>query len=119
MTDNLVPLLTEKDLSSWLGISLPSLQRMRSRGNGPCFVRLSERRIAYRRNDVEAWLAGVYGSHPRYRAVQVWRNSLMGAPDSIEAIAELTAEARKFSSPEHQRNFSCQVGPRVPPAGDC
>jgi predicted DNA-binding transcriptional regulator AlpA len=57
MTDNLVPLLTEKDLSAWLGISLPSLHRMRSRGTGPCFVRLSERRIAYRQSDVEAWLA--------------------------------------------------------------
>jgi predicted DNA-binding transcriptional regulator AlpA len=57
MTDSPVPLLTEKALSSWLGISLPSLQRMRSRGTGPLFVRLSERRIAYRRSDVEAWLA--------------------------------------------------------------
>jgi predicted DNA-binding transcriptional regulator AlpA len=56
MTDSPVPLLTEKDISSWLGISLPSLQRMRSRGTGPLFVRLSERRIAYRRSDVEAWL---------------------------------------------------------------
>jgi predicted DNA-binding transcriptional regulator AlpA len=57
MTDGPIPLLTEKDLSSWLGISLPSLQRMRSRGTGPRFVRLSERRIAYRRSDVDAWLA--------------------------------------------------------------
>jgi predicted DNA-binding transcriptional regulator AlpA len=59
MTDGPIPLLTEKDLSSWLGISLPSLQRMRSRGTGPRFVRLSERRIAYRRSDVDAWLARV------------------------------------------------------------
>ncbi|MES0119395.1 DNA-binding protein [Mesorhizobium sp. C277A] len=48
--------VTEKILSKWLGISLPSLQRLRSNGNGPRFVRLSERRIGYRRKDVELWL---------------------------------------------------------------
>jgi predicted DNA-binding transcriptional regulator AlpA len=57
MNQDPVPLLTEKDLSAWLGISLPSLQRMRARGTGPFFVRLSERRVAYRKSDVEAWLA--------------------------------------------------------------
>ena len=49
-------LLTEKALSAWLGISLPNLQRLRTNGNGPRFVKLSERRIAYRRADVEDWL---------------------------------------------------------------
>lgn len=50
------PLLTEKQLSDWLGISLPTLQRLRSSGTGPRFVQLSERRIAYRRPLVEQWL---------------------------------------------------------------
>jgi len=50
------PLLTERDLSVWLGISLPTLQRMRSRGGGPKFVRLSFRRVGYRPSDVEEWL---------------------------------------------------------------
>lgn len=50
------PLLTEKQLSCWLGISLPTLQRLRSTGGGPRFVRLSERRIGYRRSVVEQWL---------------------------------------------------------------
>jgi predicted DNA-binding transcriptional regulator AlpA len=50
-------LLTEKDLAAWLGISLPTLQRMRSNGSGPRFVRLSMRRVGYRKGDVEAWLA--------------------------------------------------------------
>lgn len=57
MRDQPSPLLTEKDLSVWLGISSPSLQRMRTSGTGPRFVRISERRIAYRKSDVEAWLA--------------------------------------------------------------
>jgi predicted DNA-binding transcriptional regulator AlpA len=49
-------LLTEKDLAAWLGISLPTLQRMRARASGPHFVQLSMRRVGYRRRDVEAWL---------------------------------------------------------------
>ena len=49
-------LLTEKELSTWLGLSLPTLQRMRSKGGGPKFVRLSFRRVACRQSDVEAWL---------------------------------------------------------------
>ena len=49
-------LLTEKELSIWLSLSLPTLQRMRSKGGGPKFVRLSLRRVAYRHSDVEAWL---------------------------------------------------------------
>jgi len=50
-------LLTEKHLATWLGVSLPTLQRMRSNGNGPSFVQLSMRRVGYRKRDVEAWLA--------------------------------------------------------------
>jgi hypothetical protein len=37
-----VPLLNEKQLAIWLGMSLPSLQRMRSNGTGPPFVQLSQ-----------------------------------------------------------------------------
>jgi predicted DNA-binding transcriptional regulator AlpA len=55
-TDLSERLLTEKELSDWLGVSLPNLQRMRSTGTGPRFVQLSARRIAYRKSDVEAWL---------------------------------------------------------------
>jgi predicted DNA-binding transcriptional regulator AlpA len=50
------PLLNEKQLAAWLGISLPNLQRRRSDGSGPPFVQLSERRIAYRKSAVERWL---------------------------------------------------------------
>lgn len=49
-------LLNEKQVATWLGISLPSLQRQRSNGNGPQFVQLSERRIGYRKSSVERWL---------------------------------------------------------------
>lgn len=64
-------LMTEKALSTWLGISLPSLQRLRSNGSGPRFVRLSERRIAYRRTDVEVWLDARTCDRIGARAAQV------------------------------------------------
>ena len=48
---------TEKQVSSQLGISIPSLQRMRSNGCGPAFVQLSARRIGYRKSAIEAWLS--------------------------------------------------------------
>jgi predicted DNA-binding transcriptional regulator AlpA len=54
---SLDPLLTEKQLSAWLGVSLPSLQRMRSNGTGPHFVQLSKRRIGYRTSAIETWLS--------------------------------------------------------------
>jgi predicted DNA-binding transcriptional regulator AlpA len=50
-------LFTEKQVSRWLGISIPSLQRMRSSGCGPAFVQLSARRIGYRKSTIEAWLS--------------------------------------------------------------
>jgi predicted DNA-binding transcriptional regulator AlpA len=49
-------LLTEKELSAWIGRSVPSLQRDRSNGDGPPFIQIGPRRIAYRRSDVDAWL---------------------------------------------------------------
>jgi predicted DNA-binding transcriptional regulator AlpA len=55
--DTVDTLLTEQDVSRWLRISLAVLQRLRSSGAGPRFVQLSERRIAYCKSDVEAWLA--------------------------------------------------------------
>jgi predicted DNA-binding transcriptional regulator AlpA len=55
--DNVDPLLSERELCIWLGVSLPSLQRLRSSGAGPRFVKLTQRRIGYRRADVDAWLA--------------------------------------------------------------
>jgi predicted DNA-binding transcriptional regulator AlpA len=48
--------VTERELSVWLGLSQPTLSRHRRHGTGPAFVRLSPRRVAYRRTAVEAWL---------------------------------------------------------------
>lgn len=51
------PLLTEKQLCAWLGIGLASALRWRVAGDGPRFVVLGPRRIAYRKSSVEQWLA--------------------------------------------------------------
>jgi predicted DNA-binding transcriptional regulator AlpA len=51
-------ILSEREVSNWLGISEPTLFRHRRNGTGPRFIRLSARRIAYRRSAVEEWLRG-------------------------------------------------------------
>jgi predicted DNA-binding transcriptional regulator AlpA len=49
-------ILTERDLCNWLGVSEPTLFRHRRDGTGPKFIRLSARRVAYRRSAVVEWL---------------------------------------------------------------
>jgi predicted DNA-binding transcriptional regulator AlpA len=49
-------ILSERDVSNWLGISEPTLFRHRRDGTGPKFIRLSARRVAYRRGAIEEWL---------------------------------------------------------------
>jgi predicted DNA-binding transcriptional regulator AlpA len=49
-------ILSERQVSDWLGLSEPTLFRHRRDGTGPAFIRLSARRVAYRRSAVEAWL---------------------------------------------------------------
>jgi len=50
-------ILSERQVSVWLGVSQPTLSRHRRYGTGPTFVRLSTRRVGYRRSAVEAWLS--------------------------------------------------------------
>lgn len=50
------PVLNEKQLAAWLGISVPNVQRHRADGTGPPFVQLRERRIGYRKSAVDRWL---------------------------------------------------------------
>ena len=49
--------LSEEALAERLSLSRRSLQRFRTTGDGPRFVRLGQRRVAYRVADVEAWAA--------------------------------------------------------------
>ena len=49
------PLLTEKTLADWLGITPGCLAKWRITGEGPQFCRIG-RRIGYRPEAVESWL---------------------------------------------------------------
>jgi predicted DNA-binding transcriptional regulator AlpA len=48
--------LTERQTAATIGLSVITLRRMRAANTGPCFIKLSEKRIGYRATDVEAWL---------------------------------------------------------------
>ncbi|WP_144186619.1 helix-turn-helix transcriptional regulator [Elioraea rosea] len=52
----MIELLSERDLRDRYGIPERTSQRWRMTGDGPPYVRLGARRVAYRRDDVEAWL---------------------------------------------------------------
>jgi predicted DNA-binding transcriptional regulator AlpA len=52
------PVLTEKQLLEWIGVSSPTASRWRANGAGPPFVQLGPRRVGYRRSAVETWLLG-------------------------------------------------------------
>jgi predicted DNA-binding transcriptional regulator AlpA len=51
--DDLLPTPTT---AAWLGVSDQWLEIGRSKGYGPPFVRLSTRRVRYRRADILTWL---------------------------------------------------------------
>jgi len=80
--DTVDTLLTEQDVSRWLRVSLAVLQRLRSSGTGPRFVQLSQRRIGYRRADIEAWLA----AHTTDRAGRVGAHSPSRTSSSRENV---------------------------------
>lgn len=49
-------LLSPNDAAKALCVSLKTLEAMRLRGNGPIYVKVSSRRIAYRRSDIQAFI---------------------------------------------------------------
>jgi len=63
-------LLSERDLRDRYGIPERTSQRWRVTGDGPPYVRLGVRRIAYRREDVEAWIGARTFPHRAAELVQ-------------------------------------------------
>ena len=49
-------LLTTEQAATTLGLSERTLEAWRSRGEGPPFLRVGPRRVAYSRNDLDSWL---------------------------------------------------------------
>ena len=64
-------LLTTPEAARLLRLSIPTLERMRSAGTGPAFIRLGpgrRARIAYRRAELEAFLdANTFRSTAEYQ----------------------------------------------------
>lgn len=56
MSANQSIVVTEEEASQLLRLSARTLQRMRSDGSGPSFVRLAGRRVAYPVTDLETWV---------------------------------------------------------------
>lgn len=50
------PLLTEDQAAEFLGFTPSFLQARRYRGTGPAYVRISQRAVRYRPEDLEQWL---------------------------------------------------------------
>jgi predicted DNA-binding transcriptional regulator AlpA len=55
--------LTEREFSERYGVPARTAQRWRVSGDGPPYVRLGPRRIAYRLADCEAWAAARTFAH--------------------------------------------------------
>ena len=51
-------LLTSVEAAKWLGISLSGLKSLRYKKEGPDYIRLSERNIRYRKQDLNKWIKG-------------------------------------------------------------
>jgi excisionase family DNA binding protein len=51
-------LLTPLQAAEYLGLTYPTLQRMRTKGGGPAYVKLGKRRIAYPESNLKAWVKG-------------------------------------------------------------
>jgi len=54
------PLMNTERLSLYLGISAPTLERLRCTGDGPPYLKLGAgrtSRVIYDKRDVDAWLA--------------------------------------------------------------
>ena len=49
-------LINERAAGQFLGLTDRTLQALRQRGGGPCYLRLSARCLRYRRADLRAWV---------------------------------------------------------------
>jgi predicted DNA-binding transcriptional regulator AlpA len=62
-------LLTEAELCTQLRVTRRTTLRWRTTGDGPKYIRAGERRVLYRRGDVDAWLEGRTFEHRAAEAV--------------------------------------------------
>jgi predicted DNA-binding transcriptional regulator AlpA len=58
MAQNEIDLLSTKQVAELLGVTDECLVAWRRTGNGPAFIRIGTRKVAYDRRDVTSWLEG-------------------------------------------------------------
>jgi predicted DNA-binding transcriptional regulator AlpA len=51
-------LLSQRQAADYLGLTIPTLQRQRTDGTGPRFLKLGKRKVAYRLSDIHEWIDG-------------------------------------------------------------
>jgi|ETNmetMinimDraft_26_1059896.scaffolds.fasta_scaffold66915_3 predicted DNA-binding transcriptional regulator AlpA len=71
-------LLTTEQAATKLGLSERTLEAWRSRGEGPPFLRVGPRRVAYTREDLRVWL--VRRRHEPARSTPSTDRNAGGAP---------------------------------------
>jgi predicted DNA-binding transcriptional regulator AlpA len=54
--DTISSLLTPRQAAAYTGLALATLQRQRTEGTGPKFVKIGKRRVGYRLMDLLAWI---------------------------------------------------------------
>lgn len=52
------PLYSTKRTSNYTGLTTGALQKHRTNGTGPQFIKVGKRRVAYRLSDIRSWLDG-------------------------------------------------------------
>lgn len=77
-------LLTPEEVAKMLRHEAPTLERWRSTGYGPRYVKFG-RRVAYRREAVEAWIRSQERSHTNETRARRGRGELAEPPSTSDA----------------------------------
>lgn len=79
--------LNEKELAARWGMTARTLQGWRATGKGPAFIRIGERSIFYREEDVLAYeAASVVGGAPTEPAG--WRDAMRRAAGALDLLSK-------------------------------
>jgi hypothetical protein len=107
-----VEVITEKELEERYNIPRRTAQRWRLKGIGPSFIRLGERRVAYRVGDVEVWLAERTYRHRAHELELARRREITGHE---RAVTSKTIEPSAIASPTPAASALRAPAPRALP----
>ena len=87
--------LTETDLANRWDVTPRTLQRWRRTGDGPAFIRIGERSIFYREEDVLAYEEASVVGKPKPVEPPGWRDAMKRAAGALDIVAR---QARSVSA---------------------